>query len=446
MQSFEAVWDVALNNLKGQLSEVIISTWFSKLEPVSFNIETGDCVFKVETLWQKEVFETRYTDEIEKALFDVMGFDVHVSFISDGDSKTEAKKYNTTKPADSELFLTLNYDYEYTFDTFIVGESNKFAHAASLAVAKKPAAAYNPLFIYGNSGLGKTHLLYAIANEAKKNNKDLNILYINCEEFLNELIAAIQNTKTAEFRNKYRKVDMLLIDDIQFISRMERTQEEFFHTFNTLYTAKKQVVFTSDRPPREINKIDERLRSRFEQGLIADIQAPDFETRLAILRRKADLLSFEVSDSVLEFIATKLKNNIRQLEGTIKKMKATCNMNGEVPNIACAQDAIKDIVNENVPIPVTIDKIIREVSKFYDVSIDDITGRKKTANIAFARHIAMYIISEITSISQKAIGENFGGKDHSTVLHAINKVKTSMDRDSSLRNDVNDLIKSIKEY
>ncbi|MBR4949908.1 MAG: chromosomal replication initiator protein DnaA [Clostridia bacterium] len=446
MQSFDDVWNIALNNLRGQVSEIIISTWFSKLQPHSFNIETGDCSFKVETSWQKEVFETRYTEEIEKALFEVMGFDVHVTFISDDHPKKEIKNYNTTTPGDSDLFLSLNYDYEYTFDTFIVGESNKFAHAASLAVAKKPAAAYNPLFIYGNSGLGKTHLLFAIANEAKKNNKDLNIIYINCEEFLNELVIAIQNSRTAEFRNKYRKADMLLIDDIQFISKMERTQEEFFHTFNTLTTAKKQIVFTSDRPPREINKIDERLRSRFEQGLLADIQPPDFETRLAILRRKADYLSFSVPDSVLEFIATKLKNNIRQLEGTIKKMKATCNMNNQAPNIACAQDAIKDIVSENVPVSVTVDKIIREVSKFYDVSVDDIMSTKKLANITWARHVAMYIVSKTTPLSLQAIGDNFGGKDHTTIINAIKKVNSSMEKDSSLRNDINDLIKSVKNY
>ena len=270
-------------------------------------------------------------------------------------------------------------DYEFTFDTFIVGPSNKFAHAASLAVASKPAALYNPLFIYGNSGLGKTHLLYAICNEISKTHPEMNILYIKGDDFTNEIIEAIRKGTTPEFRQKYRQADALLVDDIQFIAGKESTQEEFFHTFNTLYESKKQIVLTSDRPPKDIATLEDRLKTRFEWGLTADIQPPDFETRIAIIKRKAELLDLMIPDNVCEYIANKLKSNIRQLEGAVKKLKAYYLLEGKTPSINTAQAAISDIINNDQPAPVTIEKIIEEVGRTFGVSPDDIRSGKRPA-------------------------------------------------------------------
>ena len=336
-------------------------------------------------------------------------------------------------------------NYEFTFDTFIVGPSNKFAHAACMAVASRPATLYNPLFIYGNSGLGKTHLLYAITNQIKEENEDVNIIYIKGDDFTNELIDAIRKGTTADFRQKYRKADVLLVDDIQFIAGKESTQEEFFHTFNTLYESKKQIVLTSDRPPKDIATLEDRLKTRFEWGLTADIQPPDFETRIAIIKRKAELLDLEVSDQVCEYIANKLKSNIRQLEGAVKKLKAYNLLEEKAPNISTAQAAIRDIINNDQPAPVTIEKIIEEVGRTFGVSPADIRSSKRNAAISNARQIAMYVVREITQLPMASVGAEFGGRDHSTVVYATQQVEKNMTRDPRTKATVEDIIKNIRD-
>ena len=326
-----------------------------------------------------------------------------------------------------------------------MGSSNKFAHAASQAVASKPAGYYNPLFIYGGSGLGKTHLLYAICNEIRRNTPDVKIFYTKGENMANELIEAMQNHLTPEFRAKYRQVDVLLVDDIQFIAGKVATQEEFFHTFDALHQANKQIVLTSDRPPREIATLEDRLRTRFEMGLLADIQPPDLETRIAIIKRKAQLLDFTVSDEICEYIANQLKSNVRQLEGAVKSMRAQCLLNGDQPSLATAQSAIRDIRNDSQPVPITVERIVNEVARTMNVTPEDIRSNKRSAPISQARQVAAYVVRNITGLPMKAIGEEFGTRDHSTIVYALQKVESRMTREPSFKGMVNDIIKNISE-
>lgn len=313
-----------------------------------------------------------------------------------------------------------------------------------MAVASNPATSYNPLFIYGASGLGKTHLLYAICGEISRTKPGTNILFVKGEEFTNDLISAITTETTKEFHDKYRQADVLLVDDIQFIGGKESTQEEFFHTFNTLYQAGKQIVLTSDRPPKEIKTLEDRLRTRFEWGLIADIQPPDFETRIAIIRRKAQLMDIDIPDDVAEYIANRIKNNIRQLEGAVKKLKAYKLLAGTPPSILIAQNAIRDILNDNQPLPVTVERIISEVGRTYGVSPTDIRSNKRSAQISSARQTSMFIVREITQMSMSAIGEEFGGRDHSTVVYAVQQVEKNMKSDLHYKETVEDIIKNIR--
>ncbi|WP_343264804.1 chromosomal replication initiator protein DnaA, partial [Ligaoa zhengdingensis] len=323
MESFREVFALVSEYCKKEISQVAHSLWIKDIEPVK--LEGSTAYLAVRSEFKQKILEEKYYDLLSRAFEEVMGFPVDLVITSLEPTKAQAEeaveKLASCSPEEVEK-TTAGGDYEYTFSTFIVGPSNKFAHAASLAVATNPAGAYNPLFIYGGSGLGKTHLLYAICNEVLKNKPETNIIYVKGENFTNELIEAIRSESTAEFHNKYRQADVLLVDDIQFIGGKESTQEEFFHTFNTLYEANKQIVLTSDRPPKEIKTLEDRLRTRFEWGLLADVQPPDFETRVAIIRRKAELLDIDIPDDVAEYMANKLKTNIRQLEGAVKKMKA----------------------------------------------------------------------------------------------------------------------------
>ena len=352
---------------------------------------------------------------------------------------------NGNAPTAPNNKLAIDAVPELTFDTYIVGSSNKFAHAAALAVAANPAGSYNPLFIYGNSGLGKTHLLYAICNDLKKSHPEMNTLYIKGDDFTNELIDSIRKGTTREFHQKYRQTDILLVDDIQFIAGKDSTQEEFFHTFNTLYEAKKQIVLTSDRPPKEIQTLEDRLRTRFEWGLIADIQPPDFETRIAIIKRKSELLDIDIPHNVSEYIATKLKTNIRQLEGAVKKMKAYYLLQGDPPGMQTAQAAISDILNNDQPPPLTIEKIIEEVARTFNVTPDDIRSSKRASNISTARQVAIFVSREITQLSMSSIGSEFGGRDHSTIVYALGQVEKTMKKDPKTKAMVEDIIKNIRD-
>ena len=423
--------------------------WIKDILCDSFD-ETS-AVLLVPTNFRRQIIESKYLEFLTTAFQEVVGFPVRVSV------QSEEERRSAEPPPESrqeegggeELDFNSNFlpngEYAYTFSTFIVGSSNKFAHAASVAVANNPSSSYNPLFIYGDSGLGKTHLLRAICSEIADNYPSFEIIYVKGEDFTNELINAIKTDKTKAFHDKYRKADVLLVDDIQFISGKVSTQEEFFHTINTLYEAKKQIVLTSDRPPKDIATLEERLLTRFEWGLTADIQPPDFETRIAIIKRKAELLGINLPNNVIEYIANRLKNNIRQLEGTVKKMKAYYLLNGDSLTLTTAQMAVSDIINNEQPVPVTVEKIIEEVARTYGASPEDIRSSKRSANISNARQVAMYIVREITQMPMTSIGEEFGGRDHSTVVYAIQQVEKGMARDPKTKGTVEDIIKNIRD-
>ena len=460
METLNAAFQMVSDMCKSSLSKTAHELWIQCINPIK--LENSTVYLHVKSEFQKGIIEQKYIKLLKEKFAEVLGFEVNIEISFDNaeasnitadslKNNTDDFNFNSEPITHSENYMNNlpkksadSGEYEYTFSTFIVGSSNKFAHAASVAVAQNPAAAYNPLFIYGNSGLGKTHLLYAICAEIKKNRPGTNIVYAKGEEFTNELIDAIKEKDTKEFHDKYRKADVLLVDDIQFIGGKESTQEEFFHTFNTIFQAGKQIVLTSDRPPREIKTLEDRLRSRFESGLLADIQPPEFETRIAIIRRKAQLLDFNIPDDVAEYIANKLKNNIRQLEGAVKKLKAYTLL-GNPPSIVLAQNAIKDILNDNQPVPVTVERIISETSRTFGVSAQDIRSPKRSAPISTARQVSMYIVREITQMSMSAIGEEFGGRDHTTVVYAIQQVEKIRERDKEYRDTIDDIIKNIRD-
>ena len=430
MESFNDVFKA----VKEYCSQKIVKQSFELfIEPMEAgNLEGDIAILYANSDWAKGMIENRFAPIIKEGFERVLGFTL-IPKIEVKPSEEDVKQ----APVNSG-------DYAFTFDTFIVGSSNKFAHAAALAVAQNPSVAYNPLFIHGDSGLGKTHLLNAIKAEVLKNNPNANIVYVSGEDFTNEIIAAIRDNKTAEFKNKYRQADVLLVDDIQFIAGRESTQEEFFHTFNALHNAGKQIVLVSDRPPKEIKSLEDRLRNRFEWGLIADIQTPDFETRCAILKRKSDLLRLDIKFEVIEFIASKVKTNIRQLEGVVKKLDAMHKLEGKPPVMVNAQAAIKDILNEQMSTPVTIDKIITHVSRVYNVSVSDIRGKSRKREVSEARQMSMYIIKEVCGMTMADIGKEFNGRDHSTVVHSINNVTQRLKTDSYYRDTAEDIIKNVK--
>ncbi len=429
MESFEQVFAAVKTYCRESESETIYNLWLQGIEPVSYT--DGIATLSVSTDFIKATVEDRYLVLVQRGFQQVMGFDVPVQIVS-----------RASVPATAQVVPTQTPEESYTFENFIVGQDNRFAHAAAQAVAANPARAYNPLFIYGASGLGKTHLLHAIKNELKKTTPSIKVLYIGGEQFTNELIAAIASGNTEPFHDKYRSVDVLLVDDVQFIGGKEATQEEFFHTFNALHNAQKQIVLTSDRPPKEIKSLEERLRTRFEWGLLADVQPPDVETRISILYRKAELLGLELPSDVADFIANNVKSDIRQLEGAVKKINAYFQMDGITPSIGLAQNAIRDILSEQQPTPITVEKIIGEVARTFSVSADDIRSSKQNAAVSAPRQISMYIVREVTGMTMEKIGQEFGGRNHATVVYAISKVEKQMETDSRTRELVEDIIKN----
>ena len=439
MDSFKDVLEAAQAYCKTQMAEPTYNLYIDGLEPISFE-DSSHITLSVRNDFICKIVTDRYLGLLKEAFKTVLGFDVDITLVVPSTPPHEvvlAQQYEAN-PASPQG------NYEFTFENFIKGPSNQFAFAAAQAVAANPSGAYNPLFIYGGSGLGKTHLLTAIQTEIKRTHPDFVIMYVTCEQFTNELIAAIRAGSTEDFRMKYRVADLLLVDDIQFIGGKESTQEEFFHTFNTLYNAGKQIVLVSDRPPKEIKSLEERLRTRFEMGLTADIQPPDFETRVAIIRRKADLLGLEMPDEVAEYIANRLKNNIRQLEGAVKKLNAYRKLEGIQPVIGAAQNAIKDILNETQPVPITVEKILSEVARTYNTTADMLRGPSRRSNVSSARKVSMYVVREITGMSMEDIGSEFGGRDHSTVVYSINDMQKKLETDTRLRETVEDIIKNVR--
>lgn len=432
MNSFNEVFNAVKEYCKQNVVLATYNLFFADIEPVDFDGNTA--TLQVRTDFVKNTIENRYPDLIPEAFRTILGFEPNLVFVL-----PSAQPATSAAPVQQP-----DGNYSYTFETFIVGSTNKFAHAAAQAVAANPSGAYNPLFIWGDSGLGKTHLLNAIKAEIQKNHPDYNIVYVDGEKFTNEIINAIHDNTTAQFHNKYRAADVLLVDDIQFIGGKESTQEEFFHTFNTLYNAGKQIVLASDRAPREIKSLEDRLRTRFEMGLIADIQPPDFETRVAIIRRKADLLDLDMPDDVAEYIANRLKNNIRQLEGAVKKLDAYRKLEGIQPVIGAAQNAIKDILNEIQPVPVTVEKILSEAARTYNTTPEALRGPTRRSNVSNARKVSMYVVREITGMSMEDIGREFGGRDHSTVVYSISDIQKKMDTDPRTRETIEDIIKNVR--
>lgn len=441
MENFNEGWSIICDYLRQEkkIAEVAYNTWISRITPVGIDFEKGLITLMVPNEFHRQTLIRGYLSRFEETYEAVLGTSFETIFIlpEEGEKQKE-RLLGDENSADA--------GYEFTFDTFIVGSSNKFAHAASLAVAQNPASAYNPLFLYGNSGLGKTHLLYAIGNEIRKTHPDYKVIYIKGEDFSNEIIQSILNKTTPQFRQKYRQTDVLLVDDIQFIGGKESTQEEFFHTFDALYDAKKQIVLSSDRPPKEIKVLTDRLRSRFEMGLLADIQAPDFETRMAIIKRKAEIIGLDLNDDLCAYIANKLKTNIRQLEGVVKKLMARYNLTKEKPTLSIVNESISEILNDDTPPELTVEKIVDEVCRTFGVDSDDLRSQKsRRANINKPRQIAIYIVRELTTLSMESIGNEFGNRHYSTIVYTVQQVEKEIRKDPSLRATVEDIIKNIRE-
>lgn len=441
------LWEKTLNIMKGELTEVSFNTWIKSAIPVFLNNDV--LRLGVPNNFTKEILETRYKDLLINALKIISSKKYTIEFTivseesADLEEKKDKKEVRNTVVVSDEMSATLNP--KYTFDSFVIGNSNRFAHAASLAVAESPAKAYNPLFIYGGVGLGKTHLMHAIGHYILQNNSKSKVVYVSSEKFTNELINSIKDDKNVEFRNKYRNVDVLLIDDIQFIAGKERTQEEFFHTFNALHDANKQIILSSDRPPKEIPTLEDRLRSRFEWGLIADIQPPDFETRIAILKKKADVEGLNVSNDVMVYIATKIKSNIRELEGALIRIVAYSSLTNKEISTDLAVEALKDIISNKASKQVTIDLIIDVVANYYNLRIEDFKSQRRTRNVSFPRQIAMYLCRKLTDTSLPKIGEEFGGRDHTTVIHAYEKINNGLKEDEALQEAINEITKKIHQ-
>lgn len=435
------LWKKILELLEPEISPISFKTWIEPIEPVS--ILDSTVVLKIEESFIKSMVETRFFSLIDNAVKHIAGPEYKVVLISGNEKSSETKKIDE-KTANQKSKFESNLNPKYIFSSFVVGNSNRMAHAASLAVAEAPARAYNPFFLYGGVGLGKTHLMHSIAHYILEQNPNAKVLYASCETFTNELINSIRDDNNEEFRRKYRNIDVLLIDDIQFISQKERTQEEFFHTFNALHDANKQIIISSDRPPKEIKTLEDRLRSRFEGGLIADIQPPDFETRIAILKKKAGNENLDIDDEVFAYIAKNIVSNIRELEGALTRVVAYAKLTQENITKNLAENALKDIFNEKSAIEITPERIQEIVASYYNLRPEDMVSSKRSSNIAYPRQIAMYLSRQMLDISLPKLGEHFGGRDHTTIIHGINKVQENLKTDKSLQNIIFELENRIK--
>lgn len=441
------LWQQVLSTVQKKISKPSFDTWLKATKAVSF---TDDAVVvRAPNTFARNWLEKRYTKLISNAIYENFNKRVNVEFVLE-DAVPAADKPAPPQPPPQtvrelpEERRSVMLNPKYTFDTFVIGAGNRFAHAASLAVAEAPAKAYNPLFLYGGVGLGKTHLMHAIGHYILEHNPNTRVLYISSEKFTNDFINAIRDNRGESFRNKYRNIDVLLIDDIQFIAGKEQTQEEFFHTFNALHEARKQIVISSDRPPKEIPTLEERLRSRFEWGLITDIQPPDLETRIAILRKKAKAENLDIPNEAMVYIANQIDTNIRELEGALIRVVAYSSLVNQDITVHLTAEALKDIIPANRPRVITIQDIQMKVGEYYNLKLEDFKARKRTKAVAFPRQVAMYLSRELTDLSLPKIGEQFGGRDHTTVLHACDKIASEMEKNPELVKVIDELKKAIK--
>ena len=433
MNSLNDIWASVMEILSGELTQTAVNTWFSDCTPV----EIGDNTLVLHTSsdFKRSIIKSRFEETICAALYELFSCPFELVVLAGED---ELQEYREKKPSSEDMPEMDGY----TFDRFVVGPSNKFAHAAAIAVAQNPGKIYNPLFIYGNSGLGKTHLLLSIGQAIRQSTPAANIAYVKAEDFVNQMIRSIQSGATDAFRQKYRNADLLLMDDIQFIAGKESTQEEFFHTFNCLYEAGKQIVITSDRPPLEMVKLDDRLRTRFEGGLLADVQPPDVETRMAIIRNKAAQFGMMLSDDVVKYIAENITSNVRQLEGVVKRLTAYRDILDDTITVDSVKRAIKDVIRTGAYIP-TPEVIIEETARYYQLTGDDLRGQRRSKNTAMARQVSMYLMRNLTNLSLQDIGSEYGDRNHSTVLSSIRKVEDLLKSNPDMAGTVRDITSNI---
>ena len=452
LEKIKEKWDQILLHIKEEheLTDVSFKTWLLPTEP--YDVKGNTLQILVPDIHFLGYIKRKYGFLLQITIEELTGIECELEFVTleqVGARQEEADKsqlINRALEVNRQVIQNANLNPRYTFDSFVVGANNNLAHAASLAVAESPGEIYNPLFIYGGVGLGKTHLMHSIGHFILKNNPQAKVLYVTSEKFTNELIDAIRNKNnisTTEFREKYRNNDILLIDDIQFIIGKESTQEEFFHTFNSLYEAKKQIIISSDKPPKEIETLEERLRSRFERGLTVDIQSPDYETRMAILRKKEELEGYNIDNEVIKYIATNVKSNIRELEGALTKIVALSKLNKQEITIELAEEALKDLISPNETKEVTPELIIQVVADHFGITPLDISSQKRNKEVVFPRQIVMFLCRSMTDTPLQAIGKYLGGRDHTTIIHGYEKIGADMDKNESLRNTIEILKKKI---
>ncbi|MDS3920677.1 chromosomal replication initiator protein DnaA [Staphylococcus epidermidis] len=448
--SEKEIWDKVLEIAQERISNTSYQTFIKDTQ--LYSLKNDEAIILVSLPFNASWLNQRYSEIMQAIIYDVIGYEVKPHFISE-DELASYNNVNTQEvqepqvqhsSIDDKTWGKEQFNMHNTFDTFVIGAGNRFPHAASLAVAEAPAKAYNPLFIYGGVGLGKTHLMHAIGHHVLSNKPNAKVIYTSSEKFTNEFIKSIRDNETEAFREKYRKIDVLLIDDIQFIQNKEQTQEEFFHTFNELHQNNKQIVISSDRPPKEIAKLEDRLRSRFEWGLIVDITPPDYETRMAILQKKIEEENLDIPPEALNYIANQIQSNIRELEGALTRLLAYSKLQGKPITTELTAEALKDIIQSPKSKKITIQDIQKVVGQYYSVRIEDFSAKKRTKSIAYPRQIAMYLSRELTDFSLPKIGEEFGGRDHTTVIHAHEKIANDIKSDPTFKQEVENLEKEIR--
>lgn len=441
MSGIDSIWATVLDNLTEKMSRASFETWFKNTSIRS--LDSNQITILAPTAFHTGWLQKHYLNVIQSTIEETIGEKLKINIVSADEPEEVAPIIAKERPNHSIEVLPNQLNIDNTFDTFVIGSGNRFSHAASLAVAEAPAKAYNPLFIYGGVGLGKTHLMHAIGHYVMEHKKNANVVYTSSEKFTNEFINSIKDNKTEEFRSKYRNVDVLLIDDIQFLAGKESTQEEFFHTFNELHQNNKQIVISSDRAPKEIPTLEDRLRSRFEWGLITDVTPPDLETRIAILRKKSEEENIDIPNEAMLYIASQIHSNIRELEGALTRVSAYSKLVNRELTPDLVAEALKDIISSSKPKKITIKDIQTVVGAFYNVRLEDFSAKKRTKSIAFPRQIAMYLSRELTDHSLPKIGEEFGGRDHTTVIHAHEKIKKQIEVDEMLKKEIENLEKEI---